>query len=326
MYSGSYEGLLTSGTLTGEYLTRHEELNANPRPVSEFYESKRSSLHNLKNVSLSVPKGVFTVITGVAGSGKSTLVNQVFAHDFPEAIRIDQSAVNGNIRSNPATYSDIMGSIRKAFADANDVSAGLFSFNSEGGCEACNGTGSIELNMSFMDKVEIECSECNGNRFKQEVLQYEYKGKNIVAVMEMTIAEAEDFFEAKDIRTKLKGLELVGLGYLTLGQPLSTLSGGECQRLKLGKELNKKGNIYILDEPTTGLHMSDVSNILNIINELVEKGNTVIVIEHNLDVIRKSDWIIDLGPDGGSGGGEMIYEGPPEGILTCERSVTAKYL
>ncbi|MGO4108162.1 ATP-binding cassette domain-containing protein [Paenibacillus sp. YAF4_2] len=326
MYSGSYEGLLTSGTLTGEYLTRHEELNANPRPVSEFYESKRSSLHNLKNVSLSVPKGVFTVITGVAGSGKSTLVNQVFAHDFPEAIRIDQSAVNGNIRSNPATYSDIMGSIRKAFADANDVSAGLFSFNSEGGCEACNGTGSIELNMSFMDKVEIECSECNGNRFKQEVLQYEYKGKNIVAVMEMTITEAEDFFEAKDIRTKLKGLELVGLGYLTLGQPLSTLSGGECQRLKLGKELNKKGNIYILDEPTTGLHMSDVSNILNIINELVEKGNTVIVIEHNLDVIRKSDWIIDLGPDGGSGGGEMIYEGPPAGILTCERSVTAKYL
>jgi excinuclease UvrABC ATPase subunit len=326
MYSGDYEGLLASDTLTGQYLTRHTEIVANPRPVTEFLESRKSSLHNLKNVSLRIPVGVFTVITGVAGSGKSTLVSQVFAKDFPDAIRIDQSAVHGTIRSNPATYADILGAIRKAFADANKVDAGLFSFNSTGGCEACGGTGTIELNMSFMDKVEVECSTCNGTRFKPDVLQYAYKAKNIVDVMDMTIAEALDFFETKDIRTKLQGLHMVGLGYLTLGQPLSTLSGGECQRLKLGKELNKQGNLYILDEPTTGLHMSDVANILRIIDTLVEKGNTVVVIEHNLDVIRKGDWIVDLGPDGGSGGGEILYEGPPSGIKTCERSITAKYL
>ncbi|TCP52600.1 excinuclease ABC A subunit [Tumebacillus sp. BK434] len=326
MYSGDYQGLLASDTLTGRYLTRHAEINTTPRAVDEFFESSTSSLHNLKNVSLRVPQGVFTVITGVAGSGKSTLVNEVFAKDYPEAVRIDQNAVHANIRSNPATYSDIMNAIRKAFAAANQVEGGLFSSNSEGGCPGCGGTGIVELNMSFMDKMEVVCSECNGSRFRQDVLGYLYKGKNIVDVMEMTIAEALEFFETKDILSKLKSLETVGLGYLTLGQPLSTLSGGECQRLKLGKELNKKGNIYILDEPTTGLHMSDVSNILRIIDQLVGKGNTVIVIEHNLDVIRRSDWIIDMGPDGGTGGGEILYEGPPAGIVSCERSVTAKYL
>lgn len=326
MYTGSYEGLLTSDTITGNYLNRKAEINDQPRAVSDFLESRKSSLHNLKNVSLRVPVGVFTVVTGVAGSGKSTLVNQVFAKDYPDAIRIDQSAVHANVRSNPATFSDIMNAIRKVFSDENGVKSGLFSYNSIGGCEACGGTGSIQLNLSFMEAVEVECTECNGNRYKQEVLQYLYRGKNIVDVMDMSVTEAPEFFEAKDILRKLKSLETVGLGYLSLGQPLNTLSGGECQRLKLAKELNKKGNIYILDEPTTGLHMSDVSNILDIINKLVKKGNTVIVIEHNLDVIRRSDWIIDLGPDGGTGGGEILYEGQPVGILECERSITAKYL
>src|SRR5690606_6303694 len=282
MYTGSYEGLLTSDTITGNYLNRKAEINDQPRAVSDFLESRKSSLHNLKNVSLRVPVGVFTVVTGVAGSGKSTLVNQVFAKDYPDAIRIDQSAVHANVRSNPATFSDIMNAIRKVFSDENGVKSGLFSYNSIGGCEACGGTGSIQLNLSFMEAVEVECTECNGNRYKQEVLQYLYKGKNIVDVMDMSVTEALEFFEAKDILRKLKSLETVGLGYLSLGQPLNTLSGGECQRLKLAKELNKKGNIYILDEPTTGLHMSDVSNILDIINKLVKKGNTVIVIEHNL--------------------------------------------
>ena len=326
MFSGSYQGLLLSETLTAQYLNKKAEIKENPRSVNEFLESQKSSLHNLKNVSLRVPIGVFTVVTGVAGSGKSTLVNEVFAKDFPESIRIDQSQVHGNIRSNPATFSGIMNSIRKAFSIANDVDSGLFSYNSKGACETCGGTGTVELNLSFMDKTDMECSECNGNRYKQEVLQYLYKEKNIVEIMEMSVADAVDFFEAKDIQRQLKSMETVGLGYLSLGQPLNTLSGGESQRLKLAKELNKKGNIYILDEPTTGLHLSDVSNILLIIEKLVEKGNTVIVIEHNLDVIRNSDWIIDLGPDGGTGGGEILYEGPPAGLIDCERSVTAKYI
>ena len=326
MFSGSYQGLLLSETLTAQYLNKKAEIKENPRSVNEFLESPKSSLHNLKNVSLRVPIGVFTVVTGVAGSGKSTLVNEVFAKDFPESIRIDQSQVHGNIRSNPATFSGIMNSIRKAFSVANDVDSGLFSYNSKGACETCGGTGTVELNLSFMDKTDMECSECNGNRYKQEVLQYLYKEKNIVEIMEMSVADAVDFFEAKDIQRQLKSMETVGLGYLSLGQPLNTLSGGESQRLKLAKELNKKGNIYILDEPTTGLHLSDVSNILLIIEKLVEKGNTVIVIEHNLDVIRNSDWIIDLGPDGGTGGGKILYEGPPAGLIDCERSVTAKYI
>ncbi|WP_150275280.1 ATP-binding cassette domain-containing protein [Paenibacillus tepidiphilus] len=326
LYSGSYDGLLTSGTLTAEYLSRSVQMNQQPRPAGEFLESRRSSLHNLKNIGLRVPKGLFTVVTGVAGSGKSTLVNKVFTRDYPDAVRIDQSPVHANSRSNPATFVDIMSAIRKAFAAANQVEAGLFSFNSTGACPACGGTGVLELNMSFMDKMEVECSECGGSRYKQEVLQYQYKGKNIVDIMEMTVSEALEFFETKDIRGKLNGLETVGLGYLTLGQPLSTLSGGECQRLKLAKELGTKGSIYILDEPTTGLHMSDVSNIVKIINTFVDKGNTVIVIEHNLDVIRSGDWIIDLGPDGGSGGGELLYEGPPAGLAACAQSVTAKYI
>ena len=326
MFSGSYQGLLSTDTLTAKFLNKKAEIKENPRSVNEFLESQKSSLHNLKNVSLRAPIGVFTVVTGVAGSGKSTLVNEVFAKDFPESIRIDQSQVHGNIRSNPATFSGMMNSIRKAFSVANDVDSGLFSYNSKGACETCGGTGTVELNLSFMDKTDMECSECNGNRYKQEVLQYLYKEKNIVEIMEMSVADAVDFFEAKDIQRQLKSMETVGLGYLSLGQPLNTLSGGESQRLKLAKELNKKGNIYILDEPTTGLHLSDVSNILLIIEKLVEKGNTVIVIEHNLDVIRNSDWIIDLGPDGGTGGGEVLYEGPPAGLIDCERSVTAKYI
>ncbi|TKC15321.1 ATP-binding cassette domain-containing protein [Robertmurraya kyonggiensis] len=326
MYSGDYSSLLQTDTLTARFLNKHSPINTNPRTVTEFYESRKSSLHNLKNVSLRVPKGVFTVVTGVAGSGKSTLVNEVFAKDFPDALQIDQNPIHTTSRSNAATFLGIMNGIRKAFADANGVDAGLFSYNSKGACPTCGGTGTVELNLSFMDKMETECSECQGNRYRQDVLEYLYKGKNIVEVMDMTVQEALDFFETKDIKAKLKSLEMVGLSYLTIGQPLSTLSGGECQRLKLAKELKAGGHIYILDEPTTGLHLSDISNILHIINEMVEKGNTVIVIEHNVEVIRQSDWIIDIGPQGGSEGGKILYEGPPAEIKQCEQSITAKYI
>jgi len=326
MYSGSYEGLLASDTLTARYLGRKTRLNLTPRRPAGFIESSASSLHNLKDVRLRVPLGVLTVVTGVAGSGKSTLVHQVFAREHPEAVLIDQSPVQANSRSNPATFTDIMTSIRNAFAEANDVPAGLFSYNSDGACPACKGTGVIELNLSFMDKMEVECSTCNGTRFREDVLQYRFKGKSIVEVMAMTVDEAVGFFEAKDIKMKLEGLHSIGLDYLTLGQPLDTLSGGECQRLRLARELHQKGSIFILDEPTTGLHMSDIDNLLRIIDGLVDRGNTVVVIEHNLDVIRRADWIVDLGPDGGSAGGTILYEGPLEGILSCEQSITGRYL
>ena len=326
MFEGSYGALVKSNTLTGEYMVRSLPIKNNPRTSKEFIETRKSSLHNLKNVSLKIPKGIFTVVTGVAGSGKSTLVNGVFAKEFTDAIIIDQSAVSANLRSNPATFTGIMDPIRKLFADENKVSPGLFSYNSEGACESCKGRGYIETDLSFMDSVETICEECGGKRFKQEVLEYRYNGRSIVDVLAMTIAEAVEFFNQKEIRNKLKYIVDVGLHYMTLGQPLDTLSGGECQRLKLARELSKKGNIYIMDEPTTGLHMSDITGILALIDRLVDKGNTVIVIEHNLDVIRNADWIIDVGVEGGSRGGRILFEGAPGNLKNCKESITAKYL
>lgn len=324
-FTGSYSELLDSQTLTGQSLSQSLPINQEPRSATEYYESAHSSLHNLKNVQLRIPKGIFTAVTGVAGSGKSTLVNEVFAKKFSEAIQITQTPIHANKRSNPATYTGIMNSIRKLFAKENGVDAGLFSYNSKGACPECKGTGSIELNLSFMDKSEIECSHCQGKRYDPTVLEYLYKEKNIVDVMDMTIDEAVAFFDAKDIQRKLQNLQEVGIAYLTLGQPMDTLSGGEAQRLKLANELKTNGNIYILDEPTTGLHMSDVKNVIRIINNLVEKGNTVIVIEHNVDVIRSADWVIDLGPDGGRAGGELLFEGTVQNLQKAA-TITGKYI
>ncbi|MCL2610919.1 MAG: excinuclease ABC subunit UvrA, partial [Defluviitaleaceae bacterium] len=327
VYAGEFEGLINAeNSLTAKHLYKPLPINENPKPFTETFTTEPSNINNLKNTSITIPKGIFTVVTGVAGSGKSTLVHQVFAKKYPEAVIIDQSAVGANSRSNSATYTGIMDHIRAEFAEANNASASLFSFNSEGACEACNGAGVIEMDLSFMDAIKTTCEACHGTRFKAEVLELKLNGQSIDKVMSMTITEANEFFTKKEIKTKLKNMLMVGLGYLTLGQPLSTLSGGECQRLKLAKELNKKGNIYIMDEPTTGLHFSDIDVILDIIKTLVKKGNTVITIEHNLDIIRSADWIVDIGPGAGIFGGQVLYEGVPMGIRKCEESLTGKYI
>jgi excinuclease ABC A subunit len=262
----------------------------------------------------------------VAGSGKSTLINDVFLAQHPDALVIDQSRVTANSRSAPATYTGIMDEIRQAFAKANKVSASLFSFNSDGSCPNCNGLGVVYTDLAFMAGISTPCEICEGKRFKPEVLEYHLRGKTISDVLDLTAEEALAFFTEKKVKAVLQAMNDVGLTYLKLGQPLSTLSGGEGQRLKLATELHKQGSVYVLDEPTTGLHLSDIGLLMSILNKLVEAKNTVILIEHHLDVIRQADWIIDLGPEGGSTGGEILFEGPPGALKQCERSITAKFI
>jgi excinuclease UvrABC ATPase subunit len=326
VYEGSYEGLLDSGTLTGNFMKRPLQLKQDCRQLSGKLSIRDASLHNLQNVNVDIPTGVLTVVTGVAGSGKSTLINEIFLSQHPDAIVIDQSAVGVSTRSNPATYTGIMDDVRKAFASANKVNQGLFSFNSKGACENCQGLGVVYTDIAFLDSVKLPCEVCGGKRFKEEVLEYKLNGKSIADVLEMTVEQALAFFTLKEVVRKLQAMSDVGLNYITLGQPLSTLSGGECQRIKLASELHKKGSIYVMDEPTTGLHMSDIGQLLAIMNRLVDAGNTVIVIEHNLDVISQADWIIDMGPDGGSKGGQVVFEGTPTQIIYAEQSITGRYL
>lgn len=326
VYEGSYPGLLESGTLTGTHMKRQLQLKQDCRQPSGKLSIRNANPHNLQNVNVDIPTGVLNVITGVAGSGKSTLINDVFLSQHPDAIVIDQSAIGVSTRSNPATYTGILDDVRKAFASANKVSPSLFSFNSKGACENCQGLGVVYLDLSFFDSVKLPCEVCGGKRFKEEVLEYKLNGKSIAEVLEMTVEQALEFFQIKEVVRKLQAMSDVGLNYITLGQPLSTLSGGECQRIKLASELHKKGSIYVMDEPTTGLHMSDIGHLLGIMNRLVDTGNTVIVIEHNLEVISQADWIIDMGPDGGSKGGQVVFEGTPQEIIHAEQSITGKYL
>lgn len=326
VYEGALQGLAHANTLTGQHLSRPVQIKRDVRKATGTLPVRNANLHNLKNVSVDVPTGILTVVTGVAGSGKSTLIEDVFLHQHPDAIVIDQSPIGVSTRSNPATYTGIMDDVRKAFASANKVNQGLFSFNSKGACENCQGLGVVYIDLSFLDSVELPCEVCGGKRFKEEVLAYTLNGKSIADVLAMTVEQALEFFELKEVRRKLQALHDVGLHYITLGQPLSTLSGGECQRIKLASELHKKGSIYVMDEPTTGLHMSDVGNLLGLMNRLVDAGNTVIVIEHNREVISQADWIIDMGPDGGSNGGEVVFEGVPADIVNTPHSITGKYL
>jgi excinuclease ABC A subunit len=326
VYEGSFAGLLQADTLTGHYIKQAMPIKASFRPAAGRLSVTNASVNNLRNVSLDIPAGVLTVVTGVAGSGKSSLIHQVFRRQHPEAVVIDQAAVGTSTRSNPATYTGIMDDIRKAFATANKVSPSLFSFNSEGACENCQGLGVIYTDLAALGEVKSPCEICDGKRFKDEVLAYKLDNKSITDVLAMTVQQALDFFDIKKVGRKLQAMSDVGLDYLSLGQPLSTLSGGECQRIKLASELHKKGSIYVLDEPTTGLHKSDISRLLAIMDRLVDAGNTVIVIEHNLDIIKNADWIIDMGPEGGNKGGCVIFEGTPEQLIRAKHSFTSAYL
>ncbi|MCR5115325.1 MAG: excinuclease ABC subunit UvrA [Bacteroidales bacterium] len=325
-FEGSYADLLQSDTITGRMLRSHSEMKAQVRQPQGFLHIEDATLHNLDHLSVDVPLGVMTVVAGVAGSGKSSLM-EVFQNQCDrETIFIGQKNIGINVRSTPATYLDISDTIRKLFAQANHSNIQQFSFNSKGGCPACGGKGVIVSDMAFMESIETVCDVCHGTRYNAETLSYKYRGKNIAEVMELSVEEAITFFEGQPFQPQLQALAKVGLGYLHLNQAMTTLSGGELQRVKLASYLHRKGEVFIIDEPSDGLHLDDVRKLLTLFNEMTDAGNTLILIEHSLDVIKQADYIIELGPGGGLAGGKLLYAGTPRGILQCEKSVTRPYL
>lgn len=328
LFQGSYQELLLANTKTGEAMREEIALKEEPREPSSYLPIRNANLHNLKDVSVDVPENVLCVITGVAGSGKSSLFRDVFAKTYEDrVILVDQSVITATNRSNPVTFMGIFDDMRKLIAQVNHTDASLFSFNSKGGCPHCKGKGKIVTELVFMDPVVTTCEVCEGKRYNDEAISYQYHGKNIIEILDMSVDEALSFFaHHKKIYNKVKALHEVGLSYLSLGQPLSTLSGGELQRLKLAKYLEEKGNIYLLDEPTTGLHASDVKQIMKLLDRFVKRGNTVLVIEHNLDVMKLADYIIDIGPDGGTSGGEVVFTGTPKAMIETSNTITAQYL
>jgi len=325
VYHGDLPGLLQSGTLTGNHMATRQPLKTTPRTAKGALHIANANLHNLQNVTIDIPVGVLTVVTGVAGSGKSSLIRGTLPHLYV-VTAIDQTLARGSKRSNLATYSGMLDVIRKRFATANKVSPALFSANSKGACPECGGLGLIYTDLAFLDPVSSVCEACGGKQFTEEVLQYTLDGKSISDVLAMSVVEANEFFSDKALRGTLAALVDVGLGYLTLRQPLTTLSGGERQRLKLATELSSTSQIYILDEPTTGLHMHDVDTLIKLLDRLVENDSTVIVIEHNLDVIARADWVIDMGPGAGHNGGHVIFAGTPADLIHAPGSLTAQYL
>ncbi|WP_194833341.1 excinuclease ABC subunit UvrA [Nocardia sp. XZ_19_369] len=326
VFEGSFAELRAADTPTGAGLRRPFSVKDAFRVATGELLIEHADLHNLKDVTVGIPTGILTSITGVAGSGKSSLIRDVFVVEHPEAIFVDQSAIAASSRSTPATYLGLMDPIRKLFAKATGESPGLFSFNSAGACKQCEGRGAIITEIAYMDPVTTHCDACDGRRFSDDVLALTLRGKSIADVLELTAEEALVFFQEKALNAKLRTMNEVGLDYLSLGQAMSTLSGGERQRIKLATQLQNTGSIYVLDEPTTGLHMSDVDTLLALLDGLVERGNTVVVIEHNLDVVAHSDWVIDLGPDGGKAGGEVVFTGTPAELLNHPTSLTGQYL
>lgn len=329
-FEGTVDGLRTSDTTTGRHFDDRAALKDAVRSSSATLEVRGASTNNLQHVDVDIPLGVLCVVTGVAGSGKSSLVNgSVAGRDG--VVVVDQGAIRGSRRSNPATYTGLLDPIRKAFGKANGVKPALFSSNSEGACPTCNGAGVIYTDLGIMATVESTCEECEGKRFQAAVLEYTLGGRNIAEVLAMSVTEAEAFFGDGEARTPaahkvLDRLADVGLGYLSLGQPLTTLSGGERQRLKLAAQMAEKGEVYVLDEPTTGLHLADVENLLGLLDRLVDSGKSVVVIEHHQAVMAHADWIIDLGPGAGHDGGRIVFEGPPSDLVAARSTLTGEHL
>ena len=346
-FEGGYDGLLASDTVTGRMLRDRTPLKQNYRKPSGWYHIKDATLHNLKHIDVEIPQGVITVIAGVAGSGKSSLMEFFMQQESTPLVFIGQKDIGINLRSTPATYLDISDTIRRMFAKEGLVdgqhpahtSVQLFSFNSKGACPACGGKGVIVSDMAFMESIETVCEECHGSRYNHEALQFRYRGKTIAEVMDLTVEEAIEFFCGMAFLPQLQMLEKVGLGYLHLNQSMSTLSGGELQRVKLADRLYSTaihlsatetrlsgGHTYIIDEPTDGLHLDDVRRLLELFDEMVDAGNTLILIEHSLDVMKRADYLIELGPGGGDNGGQLLFCGTPDAVLHAPHSVTAPYL
>ena len=362
VFQGSPKELLKTQTLTADYLNGIKQIeipDIRRKGNGHFLTIKGACGNNLKNVNISFPLGELIVVTGVSGSGKSTLINEtlqpILSQHFyrslkeplpydsiegleyiDKVVNVDQSPIGRTPRSNPATYTGVFSDIRKLFVNLPEAKIrgykpGRFSFNVKGGrCEACGGNGYKTIEMNFLPEVMVPCEVCHGKRYNRETLEVRYKGKSIADVLDMTINQAVEFFDTiPNILQKIKTIQEVGLGYIKLGQPSTTLSGGESQRVKLATELSKRDTgktVYILDEPTTGLHFEDIRILMSVLQKLVERGNTVIVIEHNLDVIKLADYIIDMGPDGGTGGGHVVVEGTPEKVALCKNGFTARYL
>jgi excinuclease UvrABC ATPase subunit len=326
VYAGSVEGLMESGSPTGRHLEQPTRLKTRVRPGVGSLSVTHVTRNNLVDVSVEIPLGALTAVTGVAGSGKSTLMMAGLVEQHPHVVVVDQSPVGTSIRSCPATYTGLMDHLRRDFAAANGVPASLFSFNSEGACPECEGRGSIETELSFLDPVVTTCPLCDGGRYRLDVLEHRLNGLDIAEVLALTAEAALTQLTGEAVLRRVRSLVDVGLGYLTLGQPLSTLSGGEAQRIKLATELGRTGSMYVLDEPTTGLHMADVDRLIELLDRLVEAGNTVVVVEHNLDVVANADWVIDMGPEGGALGGTVIFEGTPRQLTRLRSSLTGRYL
>jgi excinuclease UvrABC ATPase subunit len=329
-FEGTVDGLRASGTITGRHLDDRASLKASVRTPSGVLEVRRADLHNLQDVDVDIPLGALVVVTGVAGSGKSSLIQGSVA-GREGVVAVDQAPIRGSRRSNPATYTGLLDPIRKAFATANGVKPALFSANSAGACPGCNGAGVIYTDLGMMAGVTTVCEECEGKRFQAEVLEYKFGGQDISQVLAMPVKEAADFFGAGESRNSaahkvLERLADVGLGYLTLGQPLTTLSGGERQRLKLANQMAEKGSIYVLDEPTTGLHLADIQQLLSLLDRLVDSGKSVIIIEHHQAVMAHADWIIDLGPGAGHDGGRVVFEGRPADLVASRSTLTGEHL